>query len=99
VAVVGASANEVSVGNTVVGNLTKGALEGAVHSVDPKYDLLENASCVSTISGLPEPEGMAVICTPANKVPEIVRQCSDSCMRGLVILSVGFIEAGAAREV
>jgi predicted CoA-binding protein len=93
VAVIGASQRPLSVGNTVLLNLTNGGFGGNVYPVNPKHNCLGLATCYSSVSDLPEVVDLAVICTPAKTIPDIVRQCGEAGIRGLVILSAGFREA------
>ena len=45
---------------------------------------------------LPEAADLAVICTPAATVPDLVRACGERGVAGAVVLGVGFGESGAA---
>jgi acetyltransferase len=54
--------------------------------------------CFSSVAELPEPADLAIICTPAASVPDIVRQCGTAGILGIVILSAGFREMGAVGQ-
>ncbi|WP_153555141.1 bifunctional acetate--CoA ligase family protein/GNAT family N-acetyltransferase [Roseimaritima sediminicola] len=92
VAVIGASRRDGSVGSTVLENLIGGGFAGAVYRVNPKYTELDGEPCYRCVDELSEPVDLAIVCTPAETVPEIVRQCGRVGIRGLVILSAGFRE-------
>ncbi len=47
-----------------------------------------------TISDIPEQVDLAVIATPAQTVPGIVRECVDAGVQGTIIISAGFKERG-----
>lgn len=96
VAVVGATPRAMRVGNTVLRNLRAGRLEGNVYPVNPKYSSIENLSCFADVGDLPTTPDLAIICTPARTVPDIVRQCGEAGIPGVVILSAGFRETGSA---
>lgn len=96
IAVVGASQRPLSVGQTVFQNLMSGGFEGAVYPVNPKYDKLSDRDCFATVADLPEVVDLAVICTPANTIPALIQQCGEAGIRGIIILSAGFRESGAA---
>lgn len=101
VAVIGASKRPSSVGNTVLLNLVDGGFTGPVYAVNSKYTEVNGVPCFGAVSEIPDPVDLAVVCTPAATVPDIVRQCGEAGIRGLVILSAGFREAskeGAALE-
>ncbi|QDV48014.1 bifunctional acetate--CoA ligase family protein/GNAT family N-acetyltransferase [Gimesia fumaroli] len=96
IAVIGASPRPLSVGQTVFQNLFTGGFEGAVYPVNPKYDRLDDQVCYNRVTDLPETVDLAVICTPAHTIPEIIQQCGEAGIRGIVILSAGFRESGDA---
>ena len=98
IAVVGASSQTASVGMTVLRNLMAGGFKGEIYPVNPKYESIENRSCYSNVGALPNGADLAVICTPANTVPGIVRECGEANISGLVILSAGFRETGKEGE-
>tara|TARA_R110002049_G_scaffold182485_2_gene350374 strand:+ start:114968 stop:117676 length:2709 start_codon:yes stop_codon:yes gene_type:complete len=98
VAVVGASNRVDSVGHTVLRNLRDGGFGGAVHAVNPKHPVIDGLPCYRTVGDVADVVDLAVICTPAPTVPEIVRQCGEAGIRGLVILSAGFRESSADGE-
>ena len=93
VAIIGASPRPASVGNTVLQNLAHGDFGGTVYAVNPKHKTIEGTPCFGSVSELPELVDLAVVCTPASSVPDIVRQCGEAGILGLVILSAGFREA------
>lgn len=98
VAVIGASPTEASVGSTVLKNLVGGSFGGNVYPVNPKHEQIGGKPCFATVSEIPDVVDLAVICTPAKTVPEIVRQCGEAGILGIVILSAGFREASPAGE-
>ncbi|QDT12700.1 bifunctional acetate--CoA ligase family protein/GNAT family N-acetyltransferase [Planctomycetes bacterium K23_9] len=94
IAVIGASLRKSSVGQTVLKNLVEGGFQGQVYPVNPKYKSVDGKPCVGAVADIPGQVDLAVICTPAATVAGLVRQCGDAGIRGLVILSAGFREAG-----
>lgn len=95
VAVIGASDRESSAGSIVLHNLVSSGFAGPVYRVNPEFDNIAGEPCYATVAELPEIVDLALICTPADVVPELVRQCGEAGIRGLVILSSGFREASA----
>ncbi|QDT02158.1 Succinyl-CoA ligase [ADP-forming] subunit alpha [Rubripirellula lacrimiformis] len=93
VAVIGASKRPASVGNTVLLNLVDGGFTGSVYAVNSKYQEIGGVACFGAVGEIPDPVDLAVVCTPAVTVPDIVRQCGEAGIRGVVILSAGFREA------
>lgn len=93
VTVIGASMREASVGRAVLNNLTASS-SLRVYPVNPKHREIGTVTCWPSVTDLPEPVDLAVICTPAVTVPLVVRQCGERGIFGLVILSAGFREVG-----
>ena len=101
VAVIGASNRLGSIGQIVLNNLIQGAFPGAIYAVNPKRSQIGSIDCVGSIGELPVPVDLAVICTPANTVPDLIRQCGSAGILGVLVISAGFKESsieGAALE-
>lgn len=96
VAVIGASPKRGTVGNTVLQNLLQGEFIGAVYPVNPKYDQIEGLPAFANVAVLPTPVDLAIICTPARTVPQIVDECGRAGILGVVIVSAGFREIGGS---
>lgn len=94
VAVIGASNSQGKVGHTVLQNLLLAGARPAVYPVNPKHKSVQGIPAYASVSELPEPADLAVICTPAETVPDLVRECGEAGIRGLVIISAGFGEGG-----
>ncbi len=94
IAVVGASNNPQSVGYTVLKNLIGSGFQGVVYPVNPKREAVQGIQAYPSVKELPKAPDLAVICTPARTVPGIVRECGEAGIRGLIIISAGFKEAG-----
>ncbi len=48
-----------------------------------------------SISAVPDRVDLAVVVTPADSVPQLMRECADAGVAGAVIISAGFRETGA----
>jgi len=94
VAVIGASDSPASVGYTVLRNLIGSGFRGVVYPVNPKRESVQGVQAYPDVLSLPHAPDLAVVCTPAPTVPEIVRACGEAGTRGLVIISAGFREVG-----
>ena len=95
VAVIGASDTPTSVGYTVLRNLIGSGFRGVVYPVNPKRESIQGIQAYKDIPSLPHAPDLAVICTPAKTVPDLIRQCGEVGTRGVVIISAGFREIGA----
>ncbi len=95
VAVIGASEKADSVGRTLLWNLISNPFGGIIFPVNPKRHSILGIKAYPTIFDVPERVDLAVIATPAPTVPNIINQCIDAGVKGAIILSAGFKEAGA----
>ena len=94
IAVIGASDNPTSVGYTVLRNLVGLGFRGVVYPVNPKWESVQGIQAYPDIHSLPRVPDLAVVCTPARGVPDLVRSCGEAGIRGLIIISAGFREIG-----
>ena len=96
VAVIGASNSVGSVGGTLWHNLATSGFTGDVFPINTKHDCVQGARAFASIKDVPKVADLAVICVPAPAVPGVVRECGEAGVRGVIILSAGFREVGAA---
>ena len=96
IALVGVSENPRSVSGTVLRNLVGSGFRGVVYPVNPACEAVAGVPCYPTVGDLPRTPDLAVVCSPAGEVPSVVRACGEAGILGLVILSAGFRETGAA---
>jgi len=95
VAVVGASDKASTVGFTLLHNLLSTGFRGQVFAVNPNRDTVQGIRAYPNVGDLPETPDLALIATPAPTVPGIVQECGEAGIRGIVVISAGFREAGA----
>ncbi|PYV30564.1 MAG: acetyl CoA synthetase subunit alpha [Acidobacteria bacterium] len=96
VAVIGASASPNSVGRTLLYNLVSHPFGGTVFPVNSKRSEVLGIKAYPSIAEVPEKVDLAVIATPAATVPGVVDECVQAGVRGAIIISAGFKEAGPA---
>ncbi len=99
VAVLGASDTEGSVGYAVATNFAKGEFEGKAFFVNPHKTEILGVKVYPSIGAIPEPVDLAIIATPAKTVRELVEECGQAGVKGVIILSAGFKETGPAGRV
>lgn len=97
VAVIGATDKEGSVGLSLMRNLAE-RFQGKVYPVNPNRESVLDIETLSSIEEIPEPVDLGVIATPAPTVPDIVEDCGEVGIPGLVIISAGFSETGSKGE-
>jgi acyl-CoA synthetase (NDP forming)/RimJ/RimL family protein N-acetyltransferase len=98
VAVVGASNDEGKLGNAVFGNLLRMGFDGPLYPVNPDARHVSGVRAYPSVLDVPDEIDLAVIAVPAASVPDVVRQCAERGVRGLVVISGGFGERGTDDE-
>jgi acetyltransferase len=94
VALIGAKDALGSVGRTMLLNLFANGFKGRVYPVNPKRDEVLGHKCYPNLAALPETPDLAIIVTPAATVPQIMQECVDRGVKGVIIISAGFKELG-----
>jgi acetyltransferase len=94
VAVVGASERPGSVGRVILDNLLARPFLRSVYPVASQQPGILDLRPYPRIADVPEPIDLAVIVTPAPLVHDIVVQCIDAGVRGAIVTTAGFREAG-----
>ena len=98
IAIIGASLAPEKRGYQLVNTLvtTKANQEylGRILPVNPKLESLLGEECHADINGLPVVPELAIICTPAFTVADIIRQCGNKGIAMAVVLAAGFSETG-----
>jgi acyl-CoA synthetase (NDP forming)/RimJ/RimL family protein N-acetyltransferase len=98
VAVVGASSETGKIGNAVFVNLLRTGLDGPLYPINPEARHVQGVRAYPSVHDVPDEIDLAVVAVPAAAVPEVVRQCADRGVRGLVVISGGFGERGDEAE-
>jgi acetyl coenzyme A synthetase (ADP forming)-like protein len=96
VAVVGASPSRGKIGSEVLHNLRASGFTGRLYAVHPTASDVEGVLTRPSLRDLPEPVDLVVVCVPAPAVPGVVDDAVAASARGLVIITAGFSETGAA---
>jgi acetyltransferase len=99
IAVIGVTPNPQSVGGKVLTNLVGSGFRGVVYPVNPQSEAVLGIQCYRSIKLLPHVPDLAIVCAPAPEVPGIVRDCGDSGIDGLIVISAGFREIGGEGSV
>ncbi len=98
ISVVGASREAESFGHRVVRYLVESGFQGPVHPVNPRAQVIHTLPCYECVGSLPEGVDLAVVVVPAARVKGVVEECAGKGIRGLVVISAGFKEAGVEGE-
>jgi acetyltransferase len=89
IAVIGASDRAGSVGSVVLRNLKGGGFKGPLWPVNRRHEAVDGGRAWPDVASLPAAPDLAVICTPAHTVPELVSELGRKGTRAAVVLSAG----------
>ena len=84
VAVIGASERPFSVGGALWRNMRASGFAGPIYPVNPKYATLSGLPCHASVDELSEAPELAMVCTPAASVVDLVRQLARRGTRAVV---------------
>ncbi|WP_326720230.1 GNAT family N-acetyltransferase [Streptomyces sp. NBC_00243] len=97
VAVIGAGRTPGGVGRSVLANLRDAGFTGRLYAVNRavQESELDGVPAYRSIGDIGEPVDLAVVAVPAPYVPEVVAECGEHGVQGLVVVSAGYAESGA----
>ncbi|RME42722.1 MAG: CoA-binding protein, partial [Chloroflexi bacterium] len=98
VAVIGASTSPEKLGYQILKNIIDSGFQGPVYPVNPKADTILDLPCYAGVKAIDPPPDLAVIIIPARFVPQALEECGEHGVKGAVIISGGFSEAGPEGE-
>ncbi len=99
VAVIGTSQQQRTIGREILANLLRDEFAGVVFPVNPKHAVVQSLKCWPSVEAIPDPVDLAVVTVPAAAVLEVTKSCARKGVGGMVIISAGFREVGAAGQV
>jgi acetyl coenzyme A synthetase (ADP forming)-like protein len=94
VAVIGASAEDGKIGNSVMKNLINGGFEGEIYPVHPKADEILGRKCYSSVTEVPGEIDIAIFCIPAPFVASVLGEVGAKKIPGAILIPSGFAEVG-----
>jgi acetyltransferase len=94
IAIVGASRDVLKRGNLAIRYLQESDFQGDIYPIHPREKAILGLDCFASVEELPQTPDLALICTPAHTLPEIIRSCGISGIKGAVVLATGFSEIG-----
>jgi acetyl coenzyme A synthetase (ADP forming)-like protein len=93
IAVIGASNNEIKWGGRILKNIL-GDFKGKVYPVNPGETNIQGLNSYSSVLDIPVEVEMALIIVPARFVISVAEECGKKGVKGLIVVSAGFSEAG-----
>ena len=94
VAVIGASAEEGKIGNSVMKNLIDGGYQGHLYPVHPRAEEILGKSCYASVLDIPTEVDIAIFCIPARFVASVIAECGEKNIAGAILIPSGFAEIG-----
>ncbi len=94
IALIGVSNRPDSVGGITLRNLVGGGYNGVVYPVNPKREAVFGIPCFPDVKSLPKTPDLAVIMTAAKFVPQLIKDCGEVGINGVIIMTAGFKESG-----
>ncbi len=96
VAVIGASREPGGVGHTALRNLLAADFTGPVYPVHREVRAMAGVRAYPSVTAIDDEVDLAVVAVPAEGVLDVVKECAEKGVHGLVVLSSGFGETGEA---
>ncbi|HPI14395.1 MAG TPA: acetate--CoA ligase family protein [Spirochaetota bacterium] len=98
--IIGVSVSRLNLGKIILTNNAKRGFAGRLYGVGREEGEVEGKRVYTKISDLPEIPDVAIIITPAETVPDMLRECGLKGIRRVVIESGGFSEfSGSAGDL
>ncbi|MFF7897125.1 GNAT family N-acetyltransferase [Streptomyces sp. NPDC007907] len=98
VAVIGAGRAPGGVGRSVLGNIRDAGYTGRLYAVNKAlpegHKELDGVPAHRSVRDIDGPVDLAVVAVPAEHVPEVVTECGEHGVQGLVVVSAGYAESG-----
>jgi acetyl coenzyme A synthetase (ADP forming)-like protein len=93
-AVIGASAEDGKIGNSVMKNLINGGYKGTIYPIHPKATEIMGRKAYKSVKDVPGPIDVAVFAIPAKFVAQALTECGEKQIPGAVLIPSGFAETG-----
>ena len=94
IAIVGASKDQTKRGFRSIQKLLEDGFLGEIYPVNPKEASILGKVAYPSLAAIPGPVDLALVCTPAKTLPDVIAQCGAKGVKGAVVLAGGFAEAG-----
>ena len=94
VAVIGASAEDGKIGNSVMKNLINGGYKGQIYPIHPKAGEILGYKAYRSVKDVPGPIDVAVFAIPAKLVAQALTEVGEKEIPGAVLIPSGFAETG-----
>jgi acyl-CoA synthetase (NDP forming) len=93
-AVIGASAEDGKIGNSVMKNLINGGYKGQIYPIHPKAEEILGYKAYKSVKDVEGDIDVAVFAIPAKFVAQALTECGEKQIAGAVLIPSGFAETG-----
>jgi acetyltransferase len=94
VAIIGASANPLSIGHIVLRNLTEYGFQGPIFPINPKTRQIRSFRCYKSVLEVPDEIDLVNISIAAKLLPSVIEECGRKGVKFAIVHSAGFKEMG-----
>ncbi|MDD5309257.1 MAG: acetate--CoA ligase family protein [Deltaproteobacteria bacterium] len=94
VAIIGASANPLSIGHIVLRNLTDYGFQGPIFPINPKTAQIRSFRCYKSVLDVPDEIDLVNISIAAKLLPAVIEECGKKGVKFAIVHSAGFKEMG-----
>ncbi|MFE2046221.1 GNAT family N-acetyltransferase [Streptomyces sp. NPDC059477] len=98
VAVIGVGRAPGGVGRSILDNIRQAGFTGSLHAVNRAFsegrEDIDGVPAHRSVREIDGPVDLAVVAVPADHVPEVVAECGEHGVQGLVVVSAGYAESG-----
>ncbi|QJE74385.1 bifunctional acetate--CoA ligase family protein/GNAT family N-acetyltransferase [Aerophototrophica crusticola] len=94
IALIGASRRARAIGQVVARNLFNAGFDGPIMPVNPRERSIEGVLAYPSVADLPVVPDLAVIATPPQTVPGLVRELGERGTKAAIVITAGFAELG-----
>jgi acetyl coenzyme A synthetase (ADP forming)-like protein len=94
VAVIGASAENGKIGNSVMKNLINGGYKGEIYPIHPKAEEILGKKVYKSVKDIPGEVDIAVFAIPASLVAGALTECGEKKVVGAILIPSGYAETG-----
>ena len=98
IAIIGASNNPAKRGYQAVKKLLDDRFAGSIYPINPKTPEVLGLKAHASVLDVADDIDMALVCTPAKTLPDVLADCGKKGIAGIVALAAGFNEIGAEGE-
>lgn len=98
VAVIGASHNPLKIGYVILKNFVSGGFKGKIYPVNPDTTPILNLKTYASVKDISGKVEMAVVAVPTDAVAKVLKECGESKVKAVTIITSGFKEIGAEGE-